>query len=175
MSPEQVKGVAARCALRLVFLRRDSGRDDRAGGIRSASRRRGRRSPRCSANRPISAATSLSGLTAVCGVCWPRTPRIATRRPQMCAPIWPAWPRRRRQPARRRQATAWRRVPAVWKRLAWGALGDLVVGAGAGIWSSRPDSLRPVPPVPGAATAHSIDCRASTRQLLGRSQPGLLR
>ena len=59
MSPEQVKGVTARCALRPVFLRRDSGRDDRAGGIRSASHRRGRRFPRCSANRPISAATSL--------------------------------------------------------------------------------------------------------------------
>ena len=28
MSPEQVKGVTLDCALRLVFLRRDSGRDD---------------------------------------------------------------------------------------------------------------------------------------------------
>ena len=28
---------------------------------------------------------------------------------------------------------------------------------------------------PGAAGAHSIDCRAAARQLLGRSQPGLLR
>ena len=58
MSPEQVKGVTARRALRPVFLRRDSGRDDRAGGIRSASHPRAKRSLRCSANRPISAATS---------------------------------------------------------------------------------------------------------------------
>ena len=39
MSPEQVKGGTARCALRSVFLRRDAGRDDQRAGIRSARRR----------------------------------------------------------------------------------------------------------------------------------------
>ena len=58
MSPEQVKGVTARRALRPVFLRRDSRRDDRADDIRSDSHPRVRRSLRCSVNRLISALTS---------------------------------------------------------------------------------------------------------------------
>ena len=39
----------------------------------------------------------------------------------------------------------------------------------------RPDSCARLLAAPGAATVYSIDCRASARQLLGRSQPGLLR
>ena len=35
--------------------------------------------------------------------------------------------------------------------------------------------LRPTSRAPGAPNCYSIDCRASTRQLLGRFQPGLLR
>ena len=68
-------------------------------------------------------------------------------------------------------------APAAWKRPAWAAAADPPRIAGV----SRGHAFRR--PAPGLARArareraagHPIDCRASPRQLLGRSQPGLFR
>ena len=59
---------------------------------------------------------------------------------------------------------------------ALGALAIMVVGRRR-ICSRVPDALRPTSRAPESARLrrHSIDCRASARQLLGRSQSGLFR
>ena len=83
-----------------------------------------------------------------CAVCWPKPLRIATRRPQTCAPIWPGWPRRRQPSLRRPPRTVRPPCGSGWhgarRRSVWGSAGYLIVTSGL---------LRPASPAPDAATA----------------------
>ena len=108
-----------------------------------------------------------------CGVCWPRMSRSATRPSRTCAPICTRWLCRPVPSAGTTPVAARRPGGDGWP---WARYDRSAHRSGGNSGSCVPESCaRRARRSGDRARCHSIDCRPSARQLLGRSQPGLLR